>query len=104
MSISSISNIAAQGMMAQTKRLAASANNVANIDSVNYRRQSVELTPLDTGGVSATVTEAATPSADGIDPAAEVVDQIGAARSFELNAAAFEAGADLWDVLATMKR
>jgi flagellar basal-body rod protein FlgC len=104
MPISSITNIAAQGMMAETKRFAVSANNVADVASVGYRRQLVELSPLETGGVSATVTEAPASSGDSVDPATEMIDQIGAARDFEFNAAAFEAGADLWDVLATIKR
>lgn len=80
MSISAVMNTAVYGMRAQTERLSVSAQAIANID-----------TP---------VTAPAQPG----DLAAEMIDMIGAGIAFKANASVFETGADLWDVLMTVKR
>lgn len=77
MSISAVMNTAVYGMRTQTERLSASAQAIANID---------------------------TPAAEPADLAAEMIDMIGAGIAFKANASVFEAGADLWDVLMTVKR
>ena len=46
----------------------------------------------------------ATPSAPQSDPAEDMLDLISAGIGFRANAASFETGADLWTVLATIKR
>lgn len=83
MSISAVMNPAVYGMQAQMERLAAVADNVAN-----------------TGALGSS----ASPAAQPVDLAAEMIDMIGAGIAFKANAIVFEAGADLWDVLMTVKR
>ena len=101
MSITSITGIALSGMNAQTNRLAAVANNVANADTPDYQRQNVSLVSTsDPAGVGTTVTS----GPEGVDLATEMLDLTEAAMSYKANAAVFEAGADLWDVLAVIKR
>ncbi|MDB5551324.1 MAG: flagellar basal body rod protein [Rhizobium sp.] len=101
MSITSITGIALSGMNAQTSRLAAVANNVANADTPDYGRQTVSLTStLDPAGVGTTVTS----GPEDVDLATEKLELTEAELGYKANAAVFEAGADLWDVLATIKR
>lgn len=101
MSITSITGIALSGMNAQSNRLAAVANNIANAGTPDYQRQSVNtISTSDPAGVSTTVTS----GAGEVDLGAEMLDLTEAALSYKANAAVFEAGADLWDVLATIKR
>jgi flagellar basal-body rod protein FlgC len=108
MSISAVMGIAVSGMQAQTKRLSAAANNIANIDTPGYDRLTTTLSSVPaSGGVSATVspsTPATLPGSSNIDMASEMLDVIGAQQSFAANAAVFEAGADMWDVLMSIKR
>jgi len=101
MSITSITGIALSGMNAQTTRLAAVANNVANADTPDYRRQTVSLTSTsDPTSVRATISS----GPEGVDLATEMLELTEAELGFKANAAVFEAGADLWDVLSTIKR
>lgn len=101
MSITSITGIALSGMNAQTNRLATVANNVANADTPDYRRQGVSLTSTsDPAGVGTTSTS----GAEGVDLATEMLELSEAELGYKANAAVFEAGADLWDVLAVIKR
>jgi flagellar hook-associated protein FlgK len=101
MSITSITGIALSGMNAQTNRLATVANNVANADTPDYRRQGVSLiSTSDPAGVGTTVTS----GAEGVDLATEMLELSEAELGYKANAAVFEAGADLWDVLAVIKR
>ena len=54
--MSSLSSIASSGLQAAQLRLDASANNVANMNTANYRRQMVRLeAAADSAGVRATV-------------------------------------------------
>lgn len=101
MSITSITGIALSGMNAQTNRLAAVANNIANADTPGYQRQTTSLiSTSDPAGVGTTVTSAN----EDVDLATEMLELIEAELGYKANAAVFEAGADLWDVLATIKR
>jgi flagellar hook protein FlgE len=101
MSITSITGIALSGMNAQTSRLSAVANNVANADTPDYRRQTVSLTSTsDPAGVGATVTS----GPGDVDLATEMLELTEAELGYRANAAVFETGADLWDVLAVIKR
>jgi len=101
MNIASITGIALSGMNAQTNRLAAVANNIANADTPDYRRQIV--TPISTSDYAGVGTTVASGAGD-VDLAAEMLELSEAELSYKANAAVFEAGADLWDVLATIKR
>jgi len=103
MSLSSIMNISSQGMQAQSRRLAATANNIANMDTPGYNRQVTTLSQGPGGdGVTASVSGATDASA--VNPVTELTDMIEAGLSFAANASVFETGADLWDVLGTIKR
>jgi flagellar hook-associated protein FlgK len=73
---------ALSGLNAASLRMAASANNVANMNTPGYRRQGVEQAALPSGGVSATVTQAAEP---GVELTEEVVEQKMALYSFKAN-------------------
>jgi flagellar basal-body rod protein FlgC len=77
MTITTMMNTAITGMRTQTSRLGEVADNIANLD---------------------------TPAYPNVDSLAEITDMMEARTAFEANAAVFEAGADLWDVIATMKR
>ncbi len=101
MSLSSVVSIASQGMQAQTTRLSAAANNIANLQSTGYKPQSVQFSSQAPNGVEAHVRDEAgeTP-----DPQEDMLSMVESTESFKLNADVFRTGADLWDVVATMKR
>jgi flagellar basal body rod protein FlgC len=90
MSISSIMNIARTGMTAQSSRLSAVADNIANLDTTGYQAKVTNFTSL--------------PAGNGVDPTVEMTDMVEGQASFAANMAAFETGADLWDVLLSVKR
>ncbi|TAA57479.1 MULTISPECIES: flagellar basal body rod protein [unclassified Shinella] len=75
MQIAGIMNTAREGMATETARIERAARNIAG---------------------------AASPAAS--DPAQDVLDLVFAETGFRANAAVFETGADLWEVLATIKR
>lgn len=101
MNIASITGIALSGMNAQTSRLAAVADNIANADTPDYKRQTVSLiSTSDPAGVETSFTS----GPEGVDLATEMLELTEAELGYKANAAVFEAGADLWDVLATIKR
>lgn len=107
MSVSTIMNTAASGMLAQGTQLGAIANNIANMQTPGYGRQVTDFSSMAPGGVQATVTQAAPPSVPGmsdVDPTTEITGMMEAQTAFDANAAAFETGADLWQVLASIKR
>jgi flagellar basal-body rod protein FlgC len=100
MSISSIANTALSAMLAQTKRVSAIANNVANVSTPGYQALNTPLQSLSPNGVQAIVSQT-----DGeVDPATELTDLLEAKQSFAANASVFETGADMWDVLMSIKR
>jgi flagellar hook protein FlgE len=81
MTISSIMTTALSGMQTQQTRLMEAAGNIAN-----------------SGPGVATETDAE------ISLANEMLDVMSAEAGFAANALVFETGADLWDVLMTIKR
>lgn len=100
MSISGIANTALSGMLAQTTRVSAIANNVANVSTPGYQALDTRLHSLSANGVQAIVSRT-----DGeVDPATELTDLLEAEQSFAANASVFETGADMWDVLMSIKR
>lgn len=107
MGLSAMMSIAVSGLQAQTTRLSATANNVANALTPGYDRAVTSLSTRPTGGVSASVSpsdEAALPGSSNVDLASEMLDAIGAELAFKANASVFETGADLWDVLMTIPK
>ncbi|WP_117191469.1 flagellar basal body rod protein FlgC [Rhizobium terrae] len=108
MSISAAMGISVSGMQAETRRFGTAAHNMANAGTAGYNRLTTQFASLpDGGGVSASVTPSTSPaSPDGsnVDPASELLDVLGAEQGFATNAAVFETGADMWDVLMSMKR
>lgn len=108
MGLSAVMNIAVSGMHAQAKRLATAAHNIANADTSGYNRLDTQVSSLPTsGGVTTTVTPSTSvifPDSSNVDLASEMLDALTAAQSFAANAAAFETGADMWDVLMSIKR
>lgn len=107
MSISAIMNTALSGMQAQTTRVSAVANNVANALTPGNDRAVTSFSTHVNGGVSASVSpsgEATLPDSSNVDLGSAMLDAIGAELSFKANASVFETGADMWDVLMSIKR
>lgn len=100
MSVSSVMNTALSGMLAQTTRVSVAASNVANSSTPGYARLTAGLNTTGSGGVQAAVSPA---SADA-DPVSDMTDLVEAEQSYKANAVVFETGADLWDVLMSVKR
>jgi flagellar hook protein FlgE len=81
--MASISSIGSSGMQAAQLRLDASANNVANMNTPGFRRQTVTQQDLpDLGGTRASVGKA---DQEGVALEAEVVDQMSATYAFKAN-------------------
>jgi flagellar basal-body rod protein FlgC len=107
MSISAALGISVSGMQAQTQRLSATANNIANAATPGYDRLNTNLSSVATGGVSSSATPSGAATSDdgsNVDLLNEVADVLDAKQAFAANAAVFETGADMWQVLMTMKR
>ena len=81
MTISSMMNTALTGMQTEQNRMVTAAGNIAN-----------------SGPGAATQTDAE------IDLASEMLDVMAAEAGYKANALVLETGADLWDVLMTIKR
>ena len=107
MSISSVMRISASGMQAQQVRLGSIANNIANAQTPGYNRLETKLSSMETGGVTASVVPSGQPTfedAANVDLASEVVSLVESEIAFKANAAAWETGAEIWDVLMSIKR
>jgi flagellar basal-body rod protein FlgC len=100
MSISGIANTALSGMRAQATRIGAIANNIANSSTPDYARLNTSLTSVEPSGVQAVVI----PTTSDVDPATELTDLIGAEQSYKANAVVFDTGADMWEMLMSIKR
>ncbi|MBY5560498.1 flagellar basal body rod protein FlgC [Rhizobium leguminosarum] len=100
MSISGVMSTALSGMRAQTTRVSVVANNIANSSTPGYARLNTSLTSVESGGVQAVVS----PTASDVDPATELTDLIEAEQSYKANAVVFETGADMWEMLMSIKR
>ncbi|MBB3657100.1 flagellar basal-body rod protein FlgC [Rhizobium sp. BK650] len=100
MSISAITHTALSGMLAQTSRASAIAKNVANASTPGYGRLNTSFQSVEPSGVQVSVNA----TDQGVDFATELTDLIETEQSYKANASVFETGADLWDVLMSMKR
>lgn len=107
MSLSATIHIAVSGMQAADRRLGNVANNLANVETDGYQRRVTATSDLRPGGV-ATATRSssgpAEPQGSNVDIATEMLDMIGAETAFAANAKVFETGADMWDMLLSIKR
>lgn len=101
MTIGSVLAIATGGMQARTTQLAAIASNRANSDTPGYQPLATRFTALESGGVEAGVE--AMPDREP-DMLADMTGMIEARIGFSANAAAFETGATLWDMLLQIRR
>lgn len=82
--MSSLGSIASSGLGAAQLRLDASANNVANMNTPNYRRQVVQQeAAADSAGVRATVQRQQ--EAEGVALEKEAVEQMSATYAFKAN-------------------
>ena len=78
----SLSSIGSSGLQAAQLRLDASANNVANMDTANYRRQMVrQEAAADSAGVRATVEREA--NEKGVALEQDAVEQMSATYAFK---------------------
>lgn len=107
MSISAVMGISLSGMQAQQTRLAATANNIANVSTAGYDRLATRFSSTAPAGVSASVAPSGTatdPETSNVDLASEMLALNEAEIAFKANAAVWETGADMWDVLKTIVR
>ncbi|MBY5410306.1 flagellar basal body rod protein [Rhizobium leguminosarum] len=100
MSIPGITSTALSGMRAQTTGVGAIANNIANSSTPGYARLNTSLTSVVSGSVQAVIN----PTASDVDPATELTDLIEAEQSYKANTVVFETGADMWEMLMSIKR
>ncbi|NNH59530.1 flagellar basal body rod protein [Rhizobium laguerreae] len=100
MGMSGITSTALSGMRAQTTRVGAIANNIANSSTPGYARLNTSLASVVSGGVQAVIN----PTASDVDPSTELTDLIEAEQSYKANAVVFETGADMWEMLMSIKR
>ncbi|MGF0538339.1 flagellar basal body protein [Agrobacterium sp. ES01] len=106
MSISAIMNTALSGMQANTRKLSTTANNVANVMTPGYDRQ-VTAFSSSPAGVETTVRSSQDmtfPDTSNVDLGREMLSTIESEIGFKANAAVWETGADMWDVLMSIKR
>lgn len=107
MTLAAAMTTALSGMLAQTTRVGNTANNIANLDTPGYQRRITSMSDMHPGGVTTTTrpsSEPADPAGSNVDMATEMLDLIGAQTAFAANASVFETGADMWDMLLTIKR
>jgi len=77
-----LSSTALSGLAAAQTRLAASANNIANLNTPGFRRDEVQAQAAPEGGVQVSVQKADQP---GADLTRDVVEQMAAAYEFKAN-------------------
>ncbi len=102
MSITGAMGISTAGMAAQATRLAAIAAGTANGDQTSGQSLAPSQATAASGGTTASPANA-TGTGDA-DLQTEVTGMIETRSSFAANAKAFETGADMWDMLMSMKR
>lgn len=100
MTLSAVTSIAITGMQAAATQFSTSASNIANVETADYQRRGTHLSSVAAGGTVASISVAENRTS--IDE--DLYDVIGAKIAYEANASVFETGADLWQVLATIKR
>lgn len=100
--MASISSIGSSGLQAAQLRLDASANNVANMNTPNYRRQVVQQeATADSAGVRATVQRE--PQAEGVALEQEAVEQMSATYAFKANLQTIKAQDEMMGSLLNVK-
>ncbi|KPF41770.1 flagellar basal body rod protein FlgC [Rhizobium sp. AAP43] len=107
MSLSAVMGISLSGMQAQQTRLAATANNIANVSTPGYNRLETKFSSVEGGGVRASVEPsggAISAEASNVDLTTEILSVMTAETAFKANAAVWETGADMWDMLKTIVR
>lgn len=80
--MNSIPSIALSGLQVASRQMAASAQNIANLATEGYRRMEVVSSPVQGGGVRATMRQAAEP---GENLLADVVSQMQGEYMFKAN-------------------
>ena len=100
MSLSTIAGVALSGLNAQNNVLSSAAETVANADTADYQPLDSEGSPE--GGVDADATPHR--SRRSVDLSTAMLEVAEAEVSYRANVAAFEAGADFWDVLSVIIR
>jgi flagellar hook-associated protein FlgK len=98
--MASISNIALSGMNAAQTQLNASAHNIANLGTDNFKRQEVDQSPQSGGGVSTQVRQSAVA---GSALEADVVSQLQAKNAFLANLAVFKTSDKIAGALLSIK-
>jgi len=88
MGLSSVASIAFSAMQTQSNTLSATADNIANATTPGYEVQ---------GDQSRQV-------AEGVDLATQMIELTEGELAYRASAAAFESGADLWDILNVVTR
>lgn len=107
MSISAMMGNSLSGMQAAAKGAHATASNIANAATPGYDRLATRSTSLFGGGVSTSVAPSGAPTSSetaNVDMASEMLDLVSTATAFKANAAVFETGAELWDILKLVVR
>ena len=100
--MSSLGSIASSGLGAAQLRLDASANNVANANTPNYRRQVVQQeAAADNAGVRATVQRQQ--DAEGVALEKEAVEQMSATYAFKANLQTIKTQDDMMGSLLNIK-
>jgi flagellar basal-body rod protein FlgC len=96
----SMSGASLSGFHAQAVRLATIANNVANSGTEDFQSVGTQFNALEGGGVEAVLSQ----NGSGVDLGSEMTQLSEAEVAYNANAAAFEAGADLWQMLSVVQR
>ena len=100
--MANISSIGSSGLQAAQLRLDASANNVANMNTPNYRRQVVaQEEAADSAGVRATVQRQQ--EAEGVALEKEAVEQMSATYAFKANLQTIKAQDEMMGSLLDVK-
>ena len=100
--MATISSIGSSGLQAAQLRLDASANNVANMNTPNYRRQVVaQEEAADSAGVRATVQRQH--EAEGVALEKEAVEQMSATYAFKANLQTIKAQDEMMGSLLDVK-
>ena len=106
MAISAIMNTALSGMQVNAHKLATTAHNIANAATPGYDRHVTSITSTASGAAASS-----RPSGDSVphggsnvDLGREMHSVVEAEIGFKANAAVWETGAEIWDVLLSIKR
>ncbi len=97
--MNSLSSIALSGMSAAQMQLGASANNVANLLTPGFQRQTVDQAAVEGGGVSAQVQ---TSPVAGPDLPRDLVNELSATYAFKASAKVIEADKTMVGALLNM--